>query len=146
MSIWALVVSALVTMQSQQTEPKPVPKDSVEIVTAGCLKGRVFAAIGPREEGAGRGPDVGGRSFRLAGPKPVMEEVKKQNGHYVEVAGIVLKSALMNQGVRVGGVVIGGQAPSSDPVGSMRSPMGGLPVMDATAVRFLDASCPLTSK
>jgi len=144
MSMWTLIVLALVTAQSQN-EPKPVPKDSVEIATAGCLKGRVFTATGPREEGSPvRGPDVTGRSFKLAGPREVMDKVKEHNGHYVEVSGIVLKSALMTSGVRLGnsGVSIGAPTGSS-PVGSMRQPMGGLPVMDASGVAYIDSRCPI---
>ena len=152
MSIWALVLIAFVTTQSQQPESKPVPKDSFEIMTAGCLKGRVFTATGPREEGSPvRGPDITGRSFRLAGKRELMDQVKEHNGHYVEITGLVLKSAVTSTtpGTRIGNtrVVIGAPPPSSDPAGmSMRSPSGGLPVMDASALRYIDASCPITQK
>jgi hypothetical protein len=163
MSYWALVVAAAITVLPQTQDPpseparnppqevKPIPKDSVEIVTTGCLKGRVFTSIGAREaEGPVRGPDVTGRSFRLAGPRPVMEEVKRNNGRLVEVTGLVRRSALtQSSGMRVGktGVVIGAPPPSSDPLGmSMRSPNGGLVVMDASSVQFLDTSCPIAKR
>ena len=74
-----------------------------------------------------------------------MDQVKEHNGHYVEITGLVLKSSITSAtpGTRIGNtrVVIGAPPPSSDPVGmSMRSPSGGLPVMDASALRYIDAS------
>jgi hypothetical protein len=153
MTVWALVLTALVTVQSQEKppqEPKPVPKDSVEVLTAGCIKGRVFTATGAREgETQLRGPDITGRSFRLAGKGDVMKQVKEHNGHYVEVSGLILKSALESTGVgtRVGNtrVVVG--APRTDPMSmSMSQPQGGVPVMDISGLRYLESSCPIPRK
>jgi hypothetical protein len=152
MTVWALILAALVPFQEQPPESKPVPSDSYRIVTTGCLKGRVFTSTGPREEpGVVQGPDVTGRSFRVNGPRPVIDAVKEHNGDFVEVTGLVLKSALIGgePGARIGNtrVVIGAPPPSTDPSGrSMRSPAGGLPVMDVSSVRFIDEGCPIPRK
>jgi hypothetical protein len=158
--IWALLLAAVVTVQSQapaaqppqdERQPPPevqkVPKDSVEIATAGCLKGRVFTAVGrPEEESTRKGPNVTGLSFRVAGKKDVMKQVKEHDGHFVEINGLVLKSALAGPGpgARIGNtkVTIGaGRDPLS---GSSRSaPQGGVPVMDISSLRYLSPSCPI---
>jgi hypothetical protein len=157
--IWALLLAAVVTVQSQQPTPPPepkaqeppqevteVPKDSVQIVTAGCLKGRVFTAVGrSEEESVRKGPNITGLSFRVAGKKDVMKQVKAHDGHFVEVNGLVLKSSVGGPppGARIGNtrVTIGA---GRDPLGaSMRSPQGGVPVMDITALRYLESSCPI---
>ncbi len=140
----ALLLTAL---QPQTPESKPVPKDSVEIATRGCLKGRVFTATPrPEDEGVTLGPDVTGRHFRVAGPREVMDEVKKYDGDLVEVVGLVKKSDLADYGtgMKIGSsrVIIG--APGTDPSRmNTRTPTGGVPVMDLTAVRFLSDVCPI---
>ncbi len=128
-----LLVVALA--QDQEPKAKAVPKDSVEVLTRGCLKGRVFTATPrPADEGAIHGPDVTGHRFRVAGPKDVMALVKQHDGHLVEVDGIVRKAALGDEGlgVKVGHsrVVVG--APGGDP-GRMAPPTPGseVPTMDS---------------
>ena len=131
----------------QEAETKKIPKDSVEIATRGCLKGKVFTATpAPEGEGVRRGPDVTGRHFRVSGPKDVMKVVKEHNGHLVEVVGLVRKSALSDQGIgmKVGGtrVVIG--APGTDPDRSMYNhPIANVDVMDLTSIGFLSSDCPI---
>ena len=139
-----LVVSTAVLAQ----EPKTIPKDSVEVVSRGCLKGRVFTGTGqPEGEGGQQGPDITGRSFRVSAPREVMAIVKQNDGHLVEVVGIVRKAALDDQGVgfRMGRgtrVVIG--APGHDPT-RMNSPATApsVPNMDVTAIRYIDDRCPI---
>ncbi len=161
--IRALLLAAVVTVQSQAPAAQPpappqegrpqappeikkVPKDSVELLTAGCLKGRVFTSIGRREEESPViGPNVSGFSFRVAGKKDVMKQVKQHDGHLVEVHGLVLKSALAGPGpgARIGNtrVAIGA---GRDPLGaSMRTPQGGLAVIDVSSLRVLELSCPI---
>jgi hypothetical protein len=139
-----LLVTA--TLAAQEPGTKKVPDDSVQIQARGCLKGRVFAA-GARDadEGVTLGPDVTGRSFRIAAPKAVMNDVKKHNGHYVTITGIVRKSDLSEPmlGTRVGGarVVIG--QPGRDPMRSNLPTPAPVPVMDVSSVQFLDAECPI---
>ena len=145
----ALVVLALIVPFSQEEKKKPIPKDSVEVATEGCLKGRVFTATEPsiEEERVERaGPDVTGQSFRINGPRPVMDEVKKHNGHLVEVVGVVRKSDIANNapGKRIGNtrVTIGLPQRSGDPNYS-HTPMANVVVMDVTSVRFLSQTCPI---
>jgi hypothetical protein len=137
-----LLASAAVLAQ----ETKSIPKDSVEVTARGCLKGRVFTGTGqPEGEGVVRGPDVTGRHFRVSGKREVMNAVKQNDGHLVEVVGIVRRAALDNQGVglKVGGarVVI---APGGDPT-RMNAPAAApsVPTMDLTSVRYLSDRCPI---
>jgi hypothetical protein len=140
-----LISLLLATMSVQSQETKSVPKDSVEVFARGCLKGRVFTATSaPEDEGVRRGPDIVGLQFRVSAPREVMDEVKKQNGHRVEVVGIVRKAALDDPGIgmKVGGtrVVIG--APGGDPTRmNTRSAPAGVAVMDVTAIRSLADRC-----
>ena len=67
------------------------------------------------------GPIVRGKSFRLAGKGDLMKEVKKEDGHFVEVTGIVKRSALDSKGVKIGKrVAVGGGSPVA---GSRPSPI-----------------------
>ena len=146
MLIPALAVVVGVAVQAQ-TEPKKIPDGSVEIVASGCLKGRVFTATGrPEGEGVSRGPDVTGRSFRVAAPREVMDAVKKHNGDLVEVVGVVRESSLADNapGMKVGGntrVVVGAPTTVGDP--RARPPVGNVVVMDVSSVRYLSDSCPI---
>jgi hypothetical protein len=141
------VVLILAASSPQEAETKKIPKDSVEIATRGCLKGRVFTATpAPEGEGARHGPDVTGRHFRVSGPKDIMKVVKEHNGHLVEVVGLIRKSALSDPGIgmKVGGtrVVIG--APGTDPDRSMHNqPVANVNVMDLTSIGFLSNDCPI---
>ena len=137
-----LLASAAVLAQ----DTKPIPKDSVEVTSRGCLKGRVFTGTGqPEGEGVVRGPDVTGRHFRVNGPRDVMDIVKQNDGHLVEIVGIVRKAALDDQGVglKVGGarVVV---SPGGDPT-RMNAPATApsVPTMDLTVVRYLSDRCPI---
>jgi hypothetical protein len=129
-------------------ETRSVPKDSVEVDARGCVKGRVFTATGqPVEERTVKGPDITGHSFRLTGKKDVIDLVKRYNGQYVEVVGIVRRAALDDQGVgmRIGRgtrVVIG--APGNDPT-RMNTPSAAPSVaaMDLIAIRVLEDRCPI---
>ena len=141
-----LVLSLLLAASPVQDQEKRIPSDSVEVETRGCFKGRVFTATGmPEGEGVSRGPDIVGRNFRVAGKRDVMDLVKKYDGQWVQIVGIVRKVDLSSQGpgMRVGGgrVTIG---PGGDP--SRMSPRATAPsmaVMDLTSVRFLLERCPL---
>ena len=141
-SLACLLASAAVLAQ----DTKPIPKDSVEVTSRGCLKGRVFTGTGqPEGEGVVRGPDVTGRHFRVNGPRDVMDVVKQNDGHLVEIVGIVRKAALDDQGVglKVGGarVVV---SPGGDPT-RMNTPATApsVPSMDLTVVRYLSDRCPI---
>jgi hypothetical protein len=141
-----IVLLFVAALGAQEPGTKKVPNDSVEVLARGCLKGRVFAAA-PRDEqdGVQLGPDVTGRSFRVSGPKAVMAEVKKHDGHLVRITGIVRKADLSEPmlGTRIGGArVIVGQ-PGRDPMRSNLPTPAPVPVMDISAVQFLDTACPI---
>ena len=141
----ALVVVLVLPVRAQET--KKVPSDSIEVEARGCFKGRVFTGTGqPETENTRKGPDVTGRSFRVTGPKDVMDQVKRFDRQFVEVVGIVRRAALDDQGIgmKVGGarVVIG--APGNDPTRmNTTSTTASVPTMDLTAVRLLADKCPL---
>jgi hypothetical protein len=145
-AVLLFVVVAAIGIDAQET--RKIPNDSVEVDARGCLKGRVFTATGePEDEGTRKGPDITGLHFRVNGPKEVMDLVKRYNGQFVEILGIVRKAALDDQGIgmRVGKgarVVIG--APGGDPT-RMNAPSTAPPVasMDVTAVRLLADKCPI---
>jgi hypothetical protein len=133
------LVNGPAPQETSQEKPK-VPKDSIELTVIGCLKGRVLKTIEKRQSDVESGPYVGERAFRLAGKKDVMNEVKKQNGHLVEVVGVVKRSDLAEHGVKIGGATI--SAPSSSPTArGVPSPAANVTVMDATSVRMRQASC-----
>jgi hypothetical protein len=150
MKTWALALMLAAAPAQTPQEPKPVPSDSVLIVTTGCLKGRVFTATEPPEESMRRGPNVTGRNFRVNGPKDIIEQVKKENGHLIQIAGIVRKASLADNtpGARIGNtrVVIG--TPRNSPMGSPgRPPVGDAPaVMDVTSVTFISETCPIVRR
>ena len=141
-----LLVAWLAATPLQEQEKK-IPSDSVEVSTRGCIKGRVFAAAErtPDDEGTAVGPDIGGKSFRLSGPREAMDQVKKHDGQWVEMLGIIKKADLADYmvGRRVGGakVVIG--MPRTDPTRTPLPQAPSVPVMDVTAVRYLGDTCPI---
>ena len=135
-----LLVTWMLARAGPGATEKRIPNDSVEVSSRGCIKGRVFAtgARTPDEEGTRVGPDISGRSFRLAGPREAMDQVKKYDGQWVEMLGIVKKADLADYtlGTKVGGarVVIG--APRTDPTRTRLPPAPSVPVMDVTAVQL----------
>ena len=122
-----------------QERPR-VPKDSVEIVVIGCLKGRLLKASDVRYLDTQSGPDVRSRSFRVAGKRDVMTEVKRENGHLVEVNGLVKRSALDDRGMKVGSRV---EINGGPPVSRSGIPSIGdtVPVMDVSSIRRRSTSC-----
>jgi hypothetical protein len=134
--------------QEQPQEPKKIPKDSVEVAATGCLKGKAFAALAPREEGVAHGPDVRGRTFRLDGPKDLMKDVKKNDGHLVEVVGLVRKMDLQQNGIQghLGGMRVGvgspsGTAPMGGGVVGAPDPASGVVIMDISSLRTVADTC-----
>ena len=142
-----LVLAALVGLaqdpdRSKEQERPKVPKDSIELVLTGCLKGRILAVSAIRQPDAQSGPDIRARSFRLAGKKDVTKEIDKEDKHLVEVAGLVRRSALSEPGMRVGkGVVISGGRPVAGSANGAPPPSDLLPVMDVYSIRLRSTSC-----
>src|SRR3954467_4826069 len=141
----ALLLVSLTIAAPQETtkQEKPkVPKDSIELVVSGCLKGRVLAVSDVRQEDTQSGPIVKSKSFRVAGKKDVMKDVKEHDGHLVDVTGIVKKSSLIEPGVRVGkNVTIGGGPPVAGSGSATPIPNEYIPVLDAESVRLRAKSC-----
>lgn len=135
-----MIALALVAPQEGQDRPK-VPKDSMLVVVTGCLKGRMIAVDEARQTDVQSGFPIKARSFRLAGKKDVMEEVKKHDKRYVEVEGIVKQSALAEPGLRIGkGVTISG-GPATTGSGGIPAPTENIPVMDVNSVQLKGSSC-----
>lgn len=135
----SLTVLSAAVPSSPQEKPR-VPKDSIEIVVIGCLTGRALRASDVKFVDTSSGPDVRSRTFRVAAKKEVMKEIEKENGHLVEVTGIVKRSALDDTGVKIGSrVEISGGSPVSRP--GIPSPADSVPVMDVSSIRTRASSC-----
>ncbi len=139
-----LLFAMLAFAPAQETtlERPKVPKDSIELFVTGCLSGRVLAVSDVRRPDTESGPLVRAKSFRLAGKKEVMEIVKREDRHLVEVTGVVRKSALIEPGVKIGRrITVGGGNPVAGSTGARPAPPEGLPVMDVWSVRLRSTSC-----
>jgi len=142
--VLVIVLGLTPLLQDPPQEERPrVPKDSIELVITGCLKGRLLAVSDVRQTDTQSGPIIRAKTFRLAGKGEVMKDVKKEDKHLVDVIGIVKRSALIEPGVRVGkGVVIsGGQPTAGSGMRPAPDPSEFVPVMDVQTVRFRAASC-----
>jgi hypothetical protein len=135
-------VIGLMSPQETPSQERPrVPKDSIELIITGCLKGRVLAVSDVRSTDVQRSPDVRARSFRLAGKGDVMKDVKREDHHLVEVTGIVKRSSLDEPGVKIGkGIVVGAGRPVAGS-GSLPSPTEYVPVLDVGSLRLKSTSC-----
>ena len=139
-----IVLGLTPLLQDPPQEEKPrVPKDSIELVITGCLKGRLLTVSDVRETDTQSGPIIRAKTFRLAGKGEVMKAVKNEDRHLFDVIGIVKRSALIEPGLRVGkGVVIGGGQPTAG--SGMRpspNPAEFIPVLDVETVRLRATSC-----
>ena len=140
MTILAVLLTLALTTQAEPQDRPRVPEDSVELTVVGCLKGRAFTSVPQQEADVQRGPNVGRRTFRLAGKKDVMDEVKKLDRRLVEIVGIVKRSSLDDKGITAGRVAIGGGSPVAG-TRSMPNPADNVIVMDASSVRLRSSSC-----
>lgn len=137
-----LLLALMSSPQENQQEHPKVPKDSIMLVVTGCLKGRVLAVSDVRQEDTQSGPIVKAKSFRVAGKKDIMKDVKEHDGHLVDVTGIVKKSALIEPGIKVGkSVTIGGGPPVAGSGGARPIPNEYIPVLDAESVRMRATNC-----
>lgn len=137
-----LCLLAAAPAAAQQETHTKVPKDSVEVTVMGCLKGHVLAASDVRQTDVSSGPIVRNRSFRLAGKKDVMKDVKSDDGQRVEVVGLLRKADLVEPGMRFKGgrIVVGGG--SMAPNGSnIPDPASNTVVMDVSSVTLIGGSC-----
>lgn len=136
-----VLLGAAEPQETPRDQPK-VPKDSVQLTITGCLSGRVLAVSDVRRPDTESGPPVRAKSFRLAGKGEVMDDVKKENHHLVDVTGLVRKSALIEPGIKIGRrVTLGGGSPVAGSGASRPAPPETIPVMDVWSVRFRSAGC-----
>ena len=132
----AVLLAFTVPQEAKQEKPR-VPEDSIELTVIGCLTGRALKTVANRQTDVESGPFVGERVFRLAGKKDVMDQVKKNNGRFVEVVGIVRRADLDDKGVQIGRATVSG-APMDN---RLPNPAANVAVMDATSVRARGGSC-----
>ena len=139
------LVLALIFSVALAAQERKVPKDSTRVSIPGCSKGSAFVVTTSPEAERTSTEIVTGRRFRLAGPKDVLNEIKKREGSIIEVTGIVKNSDLKEGGIRLGGgrVRIGAGNPQ-DPIsgGPGRAPMSGVAILDVEGWRPLGESCP----
>jgi hypothetical protein len=133
---------AAAPLAAQQEEKPKVPKDSYLVTVTGCLKGRVLKAADVRQMDTTSGPVIRNSAFRVTAKKDVMELVKENDGHRVEVTGLIKKSALMEPGVKFKGgrVVIGGGTMASG-TSNTPDPAENVLVLDASSLQALGGSC-----
>ena len=140
-----LLLFAMIGLGAAQETPrdKPkVPKDSIELSVTGCLTGRVLAISDVRRSDTESGPPVRAKSFRLSAKGDLMDDIKEQDHHLVEVTGVVRKSALIEPGVKIGNrVTVGGGSPVAGSAGSRPAPPEPIPVMDVWSVQARGTSC-----
>jgi hypothetical protein len=141
MTIVFLIVFGLVTQQETPPNRPAVPKDSIELVITGCLKGRLLAVSDVRRPDVESGPDIRAKSFRLAGKGDVMNDVKRENHHLVEVTGLVKRSALTEPGIKIGKRITIGGGPPVTGTGTAPSPSEFVPVLDISSLRLRSTSC-----
>ena len=94
LALACLIAAAPLAVQAQQEDRPKVPKDSYLVTVVGCLKGRVLRAADVRQEDTTSGPTIRNHSFRLAGKKDVMTQVKENDEQRVEISGLIKKSAI----------------------------------------------------
>lgn len=136
-----LLAAAAPAQETPRDKPK-VPKDSIELSITGCLTGRVLAVSDVRRPDTESGPPVRSRTFRLAAKGDVMDDIKRENHHLVDVTGLVRKSALIEPGVKIGRrITIGGGNPVAGSGGARPDPPEPIPVMDVWSVRMRSAGC-----
>ena len=142
MTLLFFVLLAMAPAQESPQEHPKVPKDSIELTITGCLAGRVLAVSDVRRPDTESGPPVRAKSFRLAAKGDVMDDVKREDRHLVEVTGVVRKSALVEPGVRIGKrITMGGGNPVAGSTGARPAPPEMIPVMDVWSVRLRSTSC-----
>jgi hypothetical protein len=142
MTFLLLMMFALAPAQETPRDRPNVPKDSIELAITGCLSGRVLAVSDVRRPDTESGPLVRAKSFRLAGKGDVMDDVKREDRHLVEVTGVVRKTALIEPGVKLGSrITVGGGNPVAGSNGARPAPPEGIPVMDVWSVRLRSTSC-----
>jgi hypothetical protein len=140
----ALTVAVLSAgLAASQDDERKVPKDSLEVVVVGCVKGRFLTTT--RTPRVVDGDDLDARvdRFQITGKKAILDDVKKHDRGEVEIVGFVRKRDLKEPGIKVpGGRVIisagrGGDRYPPPPTG----PQQRVVPIDVRSVRALDGVC-----
>jgi hypothetical protein len=134
---------AVAPLAAAQQEEKPkVPKDSLLVTVTGCVKGRVIRSADVSQADTTSGYNIRSTTFRIAGKKDVMAQVKEQNGQRASIVGLIKKSSLIEPGIKFkGGRVVVGGGSSAGTTSSMPSPAENVLVLDAMSVQGLGGSC-----
>lgn len=141
-ALFVFVIAAAPAFAQEQQEKPKVPKDSIMATLTGCIKGHVIRADDVRQADTTSGVNITARTFRISGKKEVMALVKENDGHQVEMMGIIKKSSLMESGMKFkGGRVVVGGGTSASPTGGMPSPAENVVVIDATSVTAVGGTC-----
>jgi hypothetical protein len=139
----ALTVAALSAGLMASQEDRKIPKDSIEVVVTGCLKGRFLTTTRTPRVVDGDDLEADVDRFQISGKKPVLDDVKRHDHGEVEIVGFVRKRDLKEPGIRVpGGRVVlspgrGGDRYPPPPT----SPPQRVVLIEATSVRALDGKC-----
>jgi hypothetical protein len=132
------VLSAGVTAH----QASKVPKESVELIVTGCLKGRLLTTTRTPRVVDGDELDVPVDRFQVSGKKPLLNEVKKHDREEVEIVGLVRKADLREPGIRVpGGRVIISPGRGGDRYNPPTPPARRVVLLQASSVRPLDRPC-----
>lgn len=139
-TLFTLVAVAALAGSVAAQQEKPVPKDSMRLSIPGCAKGVVFTVReSPEHESRSSVPP--GRRFRLAGPRALIADIRKQEGSMVEITGLVRRGQMDQSGISLGGGVRMGPGPS--PMGNVANdPQYSQVVIDVEGWRPLAADCP----
>jgi len=128
---------------AQEPQSKPVPKDSVRVFIPGCAKGLVFT-VGPRTvDEPGRSDIPPGMHLRLAGNKKLLADIRAHSATMLEITGLIRKGQLDPGGLRLGGNVRIGPAPSAMDPNSGRGVNPGQVIIDVEGWRAIAGDCPV---
>ncbi len=148
MKVLLLVFGLLAFGPSLRTQEDGVPKDSTRLSISGCLKGRILTAARRSELEPDANPVEDGRRVRLSAPKKTLDELRAQEGHLIEVTGLVKLAQLSpaTQGIAIGGsgrFRLGGEPFNPDPtaVGSVRDPLANQILLNVESWRELHERC-----
>ena len=142
MLIYLTVLTALLSGESVVGVQDSPDKNSVELIVRGCLKGREVTA--DDISGSDDLANESGMIFRLSAKGDLSNEIKRQNGRFIEVTGRVKKTALATPGLKLGGgrIVIGAGPVTQDPTRNpARNPSRRMVPMDITAIEMVRETC-----
>jgi hypothetical protein len=122
-------------------EPVKVPKDALQLIVTGCLKGRILTASRAPEVDGGE-LDVPVHRFQMSGKKPLLAEVKRHDGEEIEVTGLVRKLDLKEPGLRVpGGRILITPGQANDPGRPPTRPAERIIVIEVREFRAAGLKC-----